>query len=622
MNTKFLSHPYLFAAFLVALFMGAVYLLFGTVFDTIDDYNVMMTLAGEKTGEPYWQLTFYSPCLSWAISLLYQLNNSVQWYSLIEIAMIYSSLVVIFARLFIAAKKVTIPIAVSIILSAVFFIIFFMYPVQRMQFTATSALLGTAAVSIICSIDLASKDSNKTLTKQLAWSVFFMFLCFAERLSAGYCLLVFWTIALAFKWFSKTPRPQRRKKKRKILLAFAAGVVLCGSLYITDFTIRHTGDNANYMEYNEYRAAFQDYPKPSYDQAKELYDSIGWGEEVYDLAASVSYLDESINKDSLKTIAESEEYQEVQPGLYGAIKLGVRLLVTNNEAKGMFIALVGLLLAILFVIRSTWKRNKAAAKQTLLKTLVFLFLSVILAFYLCLEGRFPLRSFQCISIPLSTILLILLLNIASSPEIKSPTEVVSSEIQIKDSARESSLKLLAYTILILSLGASCYICQAYVKELHAKRDSASLYKMAQVESYAISNPDKVFVYDFSIANSANAYDPFRIHPEGLTNLIISGGSYTYTGAFYDQLEENGLSDLYGESLLDDNVYYISKNNSSHMANVTNYLDSRVAHVSTEKVEPLTKNISVFKYLPYSFQDESTPSENADENNLASDDEVQ
>lgn len=586
------DHPYIFSFASIAVLMIAVFLLYGVVFDTVDDYNVMMTLAGEKTGRPYYELTFYSVCLAFVISLFYQATDAVQWYSLFEIAMVYTSISLILARITIASRKHAVPGAVFGVLAFVFLVIFFLYPVQRLQFSSTAALLGAAACAIICTCDF-SPSKRKQLAKDLALSVVFLVLCFAERLSAGYCLLAFWLVLLFFSFLRANRIDNSKQVRTRIACAALSAIVCCGAIFSIDYTVRHVGDNANYMEYNQYRADFQDYPHPTYKDGEELYASVGWSEEIYRLASSLSYLDDSINEENLKKIVESEEYAQIQPGIGAALKLAVKQITSNDAAKAIVIALGGMFLCFLIQVISLRKQHAQNVRFRLARMATFLILAIALVFYLCLEGRFPLRSLQCITFPLGVIMLFELVSLNTTQARLTPPPL-NTENAVETICHPGASMQLACMMLLLAFGASFYLSQGYVKELHVKRDAASIQNMQSVESYASRNPDKVFVHDFSITGGSNAYDPFRTHPGKLTNLIISGGSYTHTGAYNDQLQQNGLEELTGKTLLEEDVYYISKKSSKQMKYLLDYMESQFGPVEAKKIEDLSKTTAVYK----------------------------
>lgn len=88
--------------------------------------------------------------------------------------------------------------------------------------------------------------------------------------------------------------------------------------------------------------------------------------------------------------------------------------------------------------------------------------------------------------------------------------------------------------------------------------TATEQEVKEFEQYAIAHHENLYVYDFTVATLQR--DPFVTFPDiKPTNCIISGGSYTFSTIYYQQLEQNGMSSLYWEDLLKDNVYYVSAN---------------------------------------------------------------
>lgn len=114
----------------------------------------------------------------------------------------------------------------------------------------------------------------------------------------------------------------------------------------------------------------------------------------------------------------------------------------------------------------------------------------------------------------------------------------------------------------------------------------------------LSNPDKVFVHDYSVSNSYNSYDPFRIfEDEKPTNIIISGGSYTYTGCYNEQLRINNLDKLDGETFSKDNVYYVcNENKKNFWQDVNYYLRVNYNFSACKRVEQLDHDVSIYQFI--------------------------
>uniref|UniRef100_A0A7C9JQC9 Glycosyltransferase RgtA/B/C/D-like domain-containing protein n=1 Tax=Muribaculaceae bacterium Z82 TaxID=2304548 RepID=A0A7C9JQC9_9BACT len=585
--------------------MLAVFVVYGVVFDTVDDYNVMMTIAGEKTGEPYFQLTFYNAVLAAPMAFLAKLLPFVQWYSAAMVLMIFASLTAIFGSLLRRGRSAGVP---ALVIGAFFLLLFvtvLLYPVQRMQFTTTASLLGAAACALAYSVTPEEASARKMAPALMASAVFVV-LAAVERKSVGYCAFAFWLSSLVrIVVYAKAYRlpVALPKLMRRLGALLAVSVAVAVAFYGGDHLIRTLGDNRGYDDYNQWRAEFQDHPHPAFVDQPQLYEDNGWSQEVYRLASSLIYIDEAINEENLRAIVESPLTRQVQPTLSEAVDLGVSLVRENPTAKADFLAVAALLIAAMGLCAMLSLRRARWAAPIWAGVGLLALLSCALALYLCLSGRWMLRLMQTISLPCIVCLaffcldaLFLLGRSGSQGASRAPH---ARHASVSSGAGPSSILAAGFVAAMAAfccLGVSAYLSVGDIGNLQG-RDSFSKTQMEAVERYALSHPDDVFVHDYSISNYYNSYDPFRTYDTSLSNLIISGGSYTYTGAYRRQLAANGLDDfLDGSDLLLPNVYYVtSLDHPGYLQNVTDYLASVYGEVDVRQVDVINGTVGVYKF---------------------------
>lgn len=600
-------HPYVVAGLAVLLLMAAVAAVRGIVFDTVDDYNVMMTLAGEKTGHPYFQLTFYNSVFAALIAALATAMPFVQWYSVVMVLMIFASLTAILGSMLRRGRAAGVPALVVGAFFAVLFVALFLYPVQRMQFTTTAALLGAAACALAYSLS-PDQASTRKMAPVLAASAVFVVLAAVERKSVGYCAFAFWASSLVrILVYARAYRPGIPLRWLGVRLGalLAAAVLVAVGFYGGDHLIRTLGDNAGYDDYNQWRAEFQDHPHPSFADQPALYEENGWSQEVYRIASSLIYIDEAIDADNLEAIVTSPLTREVQPSLSEAVDLGVSLVRTNQTAKADFLAALALLAAAVGTCAMLTMRRPRRSVPVWAGIVLLTVLACALALYLCLSGRWMLRLLQTICLPYGVCLAFFALDayVLLGERAEGGREAARAGLPRHShlpaaprSTRLCTAGALAAMAAFGCLGISCYLSLGDIGNLQ-ERDDFSKAQMAAVEQYAIDHPGEVFVHDYSISNYYNSYDPFRTYAAPLTNLIISGGSYTYTGAYRHQLAANGLDEfLGGDDLLLPNVFYVtSLEHPGYLQNVSDYLASVYGEVSVRQVDTIAGTVGVFKF---------------------------
>ncbi len=593
--------PFVTAAVVSLILTAGVAFALGIVFETVDDYNIMMSLSGEKTGSPYWQLTFYNSLFALVQAQLYTLIPGIQWYSLIELGLIYVSNLVFLGLVLERCSRNGLSWVLALLAYPLLFCAALLYPVQRMQFTTTAALLGMASCAAIYSIDASMLD-KRSLRRRLALSGALLLLSLLERQSAGFCAAVFWISGLARIGILAGAGilSNVRANVRTVVIVSAATVGLCALFTVGHELVNRLGDNADYTSYDEWRVQYQDYPRPTYDEAADVYNEAGWSQEVYSIATSLTYISPKINEQAFKEIVQSPEMDAASPSLIDAVKNDVTLVVSNKAARALFCVL----LAFYIVINGQTVRSRGLPGSAgRYRCIMFLgatgvvLLAIVASIAICLSGRWPLRSFQAIGFPLMACLAMLTLEL--TPLCRRPagaSEVTSVRNGVRGVGGSSaSGPFVQVALLFILLTAGAQFGVEGIREI-CTRDEASLTQMASIEKYAIEHPEDVFVHDYSVSNIWNSYDPFRAYDESLCNLIISGGSYTYSGCYYAQLRANGMTRLTGEELLNEGVFYVSDtDHPSFLQKTLEYMRGEFGDVEAEEVASLSGGVKVYKF---------------------------
>lgn len=595
-----LPGPFLAAALVSLAITVVIAAAFGIVFETVDDYNIMMSLSGEKTGSPYWELTFYNAVFSFIQSRLYSIIPGVQWYSIIELGLIFTAHTVFLGIILERCRKVGISWILALPTYLLLFCAAFFYPMQRMQFTTTSALLGMASCATMYSIDARTIDT-RALLRRLMLSGILLLLSLLERQSSGLCALIFWVSGIVrIGIFSGMGLfPNVRNSIRAMIIVIIATLGLCGAFTAGHELVNRVGDNASYTAYDEWRVRYQDYPRPDYDEAVNVYARAGWSREIYSIATSLTYIAPEINEQAFKSIVQSAEMEAASPSVLEALQIDVNLVITNKAARSLFCALLAIYVSICGIFVQHRSPGGGFGKYG---AVLFagatgtVLLAITASLGVCLSGRWPLRSFQAIGLPLMACLVMIMLEMiplctlicsldgsASSRVQQSPLNCLSSKASI----------LYAAFFVLVTIGALFGI--EATREAH-ERDGASIAQMASIEEYAINHPEDLFVHDYSVSNIWNAYDPFRIYKHDLSNLIISGGSYTYSGCYFAQLRANRMTRLTGAELLDDHVFYVSdEDHPDFLRRTLEYMRSVYGDVAVEECASLYGGVKVYKF---------------------------
>ena len=532
---------WLAATLIATLLFGLTYLT-GTIrFSTNDDIRIMYALAGYNTGTTYPYQPFINYFLGQVISWQYEFFPQIPWYALFHIFCLYFGTVVIGkCCIKITAKRnIHIGVAVFAIISLYYTVLIF--PVMSMQFSTTPAVIGIAAVSLVYTLD-AEKDSRHSIYFELGLSVVMLLLCYMTRSFTWYCVMCFYALAVFYQIITTLSKKSINLKKYICILCGCTlfTIILVISFRTLSLEIKDSVEvNNEFEEYNQYRAQVQDYGKRlDYYENSEFYNSLGWTENTYRALLSLLFFDENMNAENLKSIYDAYELNSTNRNMRDIYVTASSIFDEYRVAKTgiAFIAVVFLLCLFLGIGEKNKWQEKLCAVFTILGYLImFLFLSY--------QGRLPIRTFMVITICAAVYLVISLLNIAH----KRPRFIVRIGRNI---AACLIVFLMLYNIRAVYFMDDCTKTQTDT--------TATEQEVKEFEQYAIAHHENLYVYDFTVATLQR--DPFVTFPDiKPTNCIISGGSYTFSTIYYQQLEQNGMSSLYWEDLLKDNVYYVSAN---------------------------------------------------------------
>ncbi|OUQ28447.1 hypothetical protein [Massilimicrobiota sp. An134] len=542
------------------------------IFSTNDDSRILYALAGYATGITNPEQPFINYFLGCFISFLYELNGKIPWYGLFHVVSLFFSIVVIFKCYYkLIYKKGCnysfFPIFVHITL--LFSI--FLYPLVALQFTTTSAIIGTSAISVILVLE---KDDDKfTHTISYIYCFIALLISFMIRSLSWYCVMLFFGFACLYKMYYNFVFDKKLLNKKNISI-FVLGVltvISCFSLKFISVNIKNDNDIAQaYNSYNDYRVKYMDYKQhDSYEENKALYNSVNWTENTYSATLCLLYFDKDINEYSLKRI--TDEYSvNTKETINDAIELSESLICENTYAQVSIILTIGLIFSIIFL-----SKNNVDKIFIVFLEIVTLTLFVILA----IRGRLPLRSFISLIVPNFFLLLMFF-----------------ARLQNKNFAKYLKIvAILISTMCILLSIKSIYITQEYLDT--QTETSIGQKEFDSFEEYAVQHPNNFYVYDFSVATINR--DPFKVFPnEKPSNTMVSGGSYTYSELYYKQLKANGLNQLFWEDLLRDNIFFVSANDYYVEVTKNNIEENLNKKIRVKKIKTFgnsNKGLSIYKF---------------------------
>ncbi len=543
------------AALIAAGFLLACACVQRVTFLTNDDNAIAFALAGYQTGAPYPYALFINCLLGYAVSGLYTLLPNVPWWTTLQLLSLLLAYTGVGAALLRVSVRRSGRMWLGLALYGTFLLLCCIRPVIQMTYTVTAAALGACGAAL--SAAAAREEDARRRRIYALLGLLAVILAFLYREETGFAALCFYLAAQLY-------RALAGGWKCALALLIAAAT-LCGAAFAFNNAMRARVDGAAYTEFFHWRERFTDYPRDSYAENPALYASVGWDEPLYDLTNNWCFLDERIDAASLRTITTGSE--ERGSSLGEALQTLLRFF-REEVAASRWPLLALALLAYFISARTNDKRNRAA----LLAALAALLGGAALCVYLCLGGRFLLRTFQVVALPCAALTLCLAAD-ASLPSVPSLGRIRG-----------------VFAAICLLIGLMTGVPEAV--DLRRNGPDLMLGDARAVNAYALAHPDSTYIRDVYAAPDIDAQ---TVYPaEKPVNLISWGGCGMRSEAYRRQLAANELdADAYAELFLREDVYFLTRAGSAQESVLRRYFDARYGDARFTLVDTIAEQYAVY-----------------------------
>lgn len=394
------------------------------------------------------------------------------------------------------------------------------------------------------------------------------------------CFLVLGMIYYCFKQDDKKELWKKAGRMACVFLCFLTGAALVqiGDHLIQQkatVQIRNSSGNASENDrYNAYRVALWDYPHISYDENPELFESMGWNEELYVLASDGYFmLDDACDLNVFCKFLNTEVTQMRMINNINWLKKAASYFQSSNRARGYLVIFLLNVFGCLFL---TWK---GICKFDFLISFLNTAGSLGLFVFECLHGRVLDRTVIIILIPLTVINIMLIINIKS---------------------RNRKFNMPAFILLIGGCILSGWGLQlqyriaANYELTNASKSFRDLYE------YASKRLDHIYIYDLSVGNGNNIPFFFNEGNNRAYNL------FSWSASKYDKDEKreaNHIKQLNCESFRNDNVYYVTKYQKNWPKSMEYWLDymyrfmrKKYGVVGVEIVDSIENEYMVLRFI--------------------------
>lgn len=566
--------------------LGVVFLIVHPVFMTIDDARLRYVYAGYATGTPESNYLFSYGPWSTIISALYRLKSGFPWYALAQFSVIGFSSVLIGKTIYKVSFRKKLPIWLGVILHVFVYYAFCLIATILMHFEITAILIGTAGATLVLGIS-PEEDSKRQIVVDCIVAVLVIALSFAIQFNAFYATCCYLLVALIYHFF----RAVQKKYKLKMAILWVGLLLGIGvSVFACKAVENHKKSSeawAEYMEYNKYRVSYWDYPHIGYAEDPELFESMGWTEDFYNLTNEMYFMDARFNKENLEKFTKrfswlnfgtSDELVERFSDSFSSLFRNSKIVMVQSALLlGMFAVAVG----VLFrknLMKRLWPGVLAA---------ICCFMgTLLLVSVLAMKGRLPLRAWLACIIPGGVILSYLFID-GLLPEIYQKLTSISSSV---------TRKMIYVLAAVVAVGASVALYHTYRNSIEGDYHyrAACNHSALDMEAYAMSHPENIYVFDHFGAQNYNVFREYDRSSGVPTNAVVWGSSYVFTPTYYKQLAGLGRDKLLTEDLFADNVYFIGAQDREYSYELQLMLQEQYGNITFNAVDYIGQTFTVYK----------------------------
>ena len=567
------SGRWLISFFLILIFYAILFQYSVIRFGTNDDNTIINSIISfaEQPGDTGFMYINYF--LGVFLAFLYRNIRTVPWYDIYSVMVLIFSGVIIFKSILKAGYRADKNFGKIIFLLAVFFMVMLAPAFQQVQFTTTAAAAGTAALVNFLCVD--QNGRVRILDLIITWLLFHISMF--QREMVGYVILAFFLLVIGVNMIRSLCRKKNLiPEKGNILFA----LFLIASLFLTIVSSNYfnvnTGESEEFERYSDLRVRYMDYNVQAYLTYPEIFEEVGWDEELCAMVSSWYFMDQRYNAETLEKILEVVD----QPSQIGEGVLQEADSVWKDLVRSEKIVQFELLFLVLLLVGGLAWCLKNKREETVWNVLVILGSCLgcaVLLFYLCLRGRLPLRVFESIMLP------------AASLVLPSSIQIQGDSLQ-KTKGKRAAIGISLAGLILLTVPAAGMLTQLFDRETQevCQEDREKLISMKQ---YALQNRNNVYIYDESLTGGEPIF--YRTTDNTVYNCFFWGGTSMFSQSYYTNLEKNGLEDLHSEDWFRDNVYYLT-HDSEMIYVLKNYLESVFDNVDFEIIQTIG-NIVVVKY---------------------------
>ena len=537
----------------------------------VDDDIVMRNIAsGAFTGTPDGHLIFVKYIFGYIVSLIYHINNNIDWYGLSMVGVHFLSLLFLVQECYHYFEKNKL--FFSFLALSIFFVID-LNNIVNFQFTTTSAICGATALFLFFLLP-NFEVKNKKVWIRICSKIFllsFISFCVRSEVFLSFCPFAF------FIWLYKLLKENNTKWAFKFyMIPLVVISLLMGFTQVIESLAYSSETWQTYKSYNYARSVIFDlYGLPDYNDYKDFYDSIDVSNEEYELYKDWKYdfssdqtpyklekiaeYSQKLNSDYINTNFDDFIESKIQLTLKKSIDF------YNNSRNTV---------VILLYIVSFFCIAKSKNKKSYIFVFSIFLIRELLYFYLITLGRFLDRNLECfILMDLFTL-----------------SGFIFNELNLKKIEYDNN-KYLINIILIISVLCSSTMYNAYINK--SDNNEVSINKLID---YCAEHKENKYVLG-SLYTSDNYF--FVNRDSFYSNYVSLFGWSLNTEFSLNKKKEMGLNNIYIDLLNEGNYYITFSENDFNV--LENYYHSKKMNVIFNKIDEIDINDSL-SFKIYEFRE--------------------
>jgi len=550
------KNRYFIAAIFVALLMVVTYLFVPIRYYNVDEALNLYIIAGYYTDTPSPLLLYSNIVFGYIMSGLYILTPIIPWYGIMHIVFIFASHVLILKSFLKSAMQKDVALFIPIALYFVLYAFFLFFSTTVFQFSTTPAMMGAAACVVVAS--LFCGESNKARVVDIITIVILILFSFIIRWASGNGVFRFFIVIMLFK--TATTFFGKNDLKYKLLqIRTYAIIAIC--VAVTLISVRelnsHMADTNGMREFREWNNPWGRYvnlPHAQFDDAPELYESIGWDRDLYELVQLNFFMDERVSTDNFNVLNEYHRAELValpfSTRFAEAIELVWSFVRYNEVPKSATVVLLIVFLVHIVALKRCFSKGKLDRWNNALNVMFALammggFVASLLWLGLgglaldATGGRINLRAFL---VPLMPAACLLFWHI----------------IYTWRSGFDFCVKKYLPVVLLACFITGAYFAHVPFRGVNASATSPGFHmnvaRRLNREQYAMNNPESVFIQN-PILKSSTPVPVFTVYREQRpTNLMHWG--LLYSPVHINQRRAAGFDEWCASVFLRPNIYFI------------------------------------------------------------------